>query len=276
MKKHLLLISAALAFGLTACGQPAEEATPSAAVTSSAEPTAMVTATVAPVTTVSAVPALPVPEHTPAEATAAPAPVPTMTPKPIVISTPEPVPTQTPEPSPEPTLETVPTPDLEQQSCPTDEEVLASYREAREAYNWFDLETLDAHQDEKVELDGILYAQVADERFPNMDSFRGYLKTLFSDEIVDSLLPIDGQQYVEIEGLLYVSEGARGTDITKGALTLSVIWPQEEESMSCTVQAEIELLDEETLSTVVGSESYEFPYQKVGDKWVFTHFESII
>ena len=157
-------------------------------------------------------------------------------------------------------------------SRPTDEEVLAAYREAQEAYNWFDLATLEGLQDGKVEHQGDLYARVADERCPNMDSFRGYLKTLFSDEVVDGLLPMDGQQYVELDGQLYVLEGARGTDITKGAVTLSVVWPMEEEPLTCTVRAEVELLDEATLSTVVGSEVHEFPYQKVGDKWVFTWF----
>ena len=150
--------------------------------------------------------------------------------------------------------------------------MLSAYREAQTAYNWFAVMTLEGHQDGKVEYQGNLYARVADERFPNMDSFRGYLKTLFSDEVVDSLLPLEGQQYVEIDGQLYVLEGARGMDITKGAITQSVVWPQEDDPLSCTVRAEVELLDEETLSTVVGSQVYEFPYQKVGDKWVFTWF----
>ena len=107
---------------------------------------------------------------------------------------------------------------------PTDEEVLSVYREAQTAYDWFVVATLEGHQDGKVEFEGNLYARVADERFPNMDSFRGYLKTLFSDEVVDGLLPLEGRQYVEIDGQLYVLEGARGTDITKGAVTLSVVW----------------------------------------------------
>lgn len=168
----------------------------------------------------------------------------------------------TPEPTPEPVR-------------PSDEEVLATYREAQEAYNWFNLATLEGYQEEKLEYQGLLYARVADERFPTMDSFRVYLKTLFSDEVVDSLLPMGGQQYVEIDGQLCVLEGGRGTDITKGAVTLSVVWPQVEEPLTCTVRAEVGLLDEETLSTVVGSEVYEFPYQKVGDKWVFTWFAPI-
>lgn len=291
MKKRLIFISIVLALGLTACGRQTEEATPSAQATISPVPrptvTVMATATAAPETTASATPATPRPEPTQTEATASPAPTPTPVPTPEPVQTPAPVPTppptpvQTPPPTPEPTPEPLPseptvTPEpTAEPTRPRDEDVLEAYRTAREAYNWFDLETLEAHQDEKVELDGNVYARVADERFPNMDSFRSYLKTLFSDEVVDALLPIGGRQYVEINGRLYVSEGARGTDITKGAVTLSVVWPQEGETMSCTVRAEVELLDEETLATVVGTEEYEFPYQKVGDKWVFTRFESI-
>ena len=266
MKKRLIFISAVMALGLAACGQPAEEVTPSAALTPSPKPTVVATATAAPVPTV-----IPTPEPAPVVDTAMPAP--TATVKPTPTSEPHPIPTQ--ELSPEPTIEPEPTPIPEQPFRPTDEEVLEVYREAQTAYNWFAVETLEGHQDEKVEYQGDLYARVADERFPNMDSLRGYLKTMFSDEVVDGLLPLEGRQYVEIEGQLYVLEGARGTDITKGAVTLSVVWPQEDEPLTCTVRAEVELLDEETLSTVVGSEVYEFPYQKVGDKWVFTWFTPI-
>ena len=274
MKKNLILIFAVLAFGLAACGQLAEEATPSAVPTSSPQPTAIVTAAVTPAASATVTPAvISTPEPAPTAVVTSPVPMPTLTRKPI----PEPKPTAapTPEPAVEPTAEPEPSPTPELPSRPTDEEVLAAYRAACEAYNWFAVKTLDAHQDEKVELDGALYAKVADERFPNMDSLRGYLKTLFSDEVVDNLLPLDGQQYVEINGQLYVREGARGTDVTKGALTLSVEWPLESEPVSCIVRAEVELLDAETLSAVVGREVHEFPYQRVGDKWVFTWFAPI-
>lgn len=297
MNRRLILISIVLALGLTACSQPAAESSPSAVPTPSPaptaaptpRPTAAVTVSVAPVVT--AAPATP--EPTPEAVTPAPTAEtqPTVPPTPTVpdgspVPTAEPTPAQSPEPTPDATPAATPEPlpsepvlppeVTPEPARPTDEAVLEAYRTAREAYNWFDLCTLEGHQDEKRELDGMLYARVADERFPNMDSFRSYLKTLFSDEVVDGLLPIGGQQYVEIDGQLYTSEGGRGTDITKGAVTLSVVWPPEGEVMACTVRAEVELLDEETLSTVIGTEVHEFPYQKVGDKWVFTHFESIM
>lgn len=288
MKKYLIPVSAVLLLVLAACGQQAAELTPSAAVSPAPKPAVTVPATAAPTAAKPAVTVTPTPEPAlpevteepaPMEVSAVPAPTPapTAAPKPVQTPAPVPQPTPTPEPVPEPTEEPepAPVPSAEPSRQPTDEEVLSVYREAQTAYDWFAVATLEGHQDEKVEFQGDLYARVADERFPNMDSLRGYLKTLFSDEVVDGLLPLEGRQYVEINGQLYVLEGARGTDITKGAVTLSVVWPQEEEPLTCTVRAEVELLDEETLSTVVGSEIYEFPYQKVGDKWVFTWFAPI-
>ena len=272
MKKRSIWLAAALLIGLAACGRTAVEVTPTPQPT--IEPTIEVTA--APLPTAAApVPSVPVtPAPTPAAVPETPEPISTPSPEP----TPIPTPTPTPAPTPEPTPEVITTPEplpTEPPARPSDEEVLSAYRAAEEAYGWFDLCTLGGSPEGQVEREGIIYTRVSDERFPNMDSFRGYLKTLFSDEVVDSLLPVGGQQYVEIDGVLYVSEGARGADITKGALILSVVWPQEAEPMSCTVRAEVELLDGETLSTVVGSQVYEFPYQRVGDKWVFTQFESI-
>lgn len=302
MKKRSIWLTAALLVGLAACSRTAVEVTPTPQPI--AQPTERITAAPTPAASAPAPSAVTTPASTPTAAEESPEPVLTPSPIPTSLPTPSPAPTQTPvavssqapvptqaatptpapvpEPTPtpaaEPTPEVVATPEplpTANPARPSDEEVLAAFRKAWEAYNWFDLYALEGHQDEKKELDGMVYSRVADERFPNMDSFRSYLKTLFSDEVVDGLLPIGGQQYVEIDGQLYTSEGGRGTDITKGAVTLSVLWPQEEEPLTCTVRAEVELLDEETLSTVVGSELHEFPYQKVGEKWVFTHFETI-
>lgn len=269
MKKRSIWLTAALLIGLAACSRTAVEVTSTPQPT--IEPTIEVTAVPVPTATAPA-----------PSAPATPAPTPAATPEPISTPSPEPTPIPTPAPTPEPTPEPTPqviaTPEplpTEPPARPSDEEVLSAYRAAEEAYGWFVLCTLPENPEEQVEQDGTIYSRVSDERFPNMDSFRGYLKTLFSDEVVDGLLPVGGRQYVEIDGALYVSPGGRGSDISKGTLTLSVVWPQEAESLSCIVRAEVDLLDGETLSTVVGSQVYEFPYQRVGDKWVFTQFESI-
>lgn len=284
MKKYLIPISVALLITLAACGQPTEEVIPSAAVTPAPKPTETVTVTAAP-TAEPAETSVPTPSPLPVEVTAALTPEPTPTPTPRPVSTPEPTvtppPVQTPEPTqdpvtvlpPEVVLTPAPTPEP---ARPSDEEVLEAYRRANEAYGWFMKATLPAHQDDVREgEDGAVFHKVADERFPTLNDLRNYLKTLFSDEIVDTLLPADGQQYVDLDGALYVQEGGRGSDISKGALTLAVEWPQDGNESWCTVVGIVEILNIDDLQTVVGEETYRFPYQKVGDKWVFTQFESI-
>lgn len=239
MKKRTLLLAAAGAILLAGC----------APVQTVAEPTpAVQTAHTALTPTATA-------EPTPEETGPAPA-VPTAAP------TPEPTPEPTPAPTPEPPRR------------PSDEEVLAAYGQAVEAYGWFDLTTLPLDFTQPKTVGELTYYPVADDRFPTMDSLQAYLKGLFSDEIVDGLLPLDGEHYREIDGVLCAADAARGSDLTKGEITYCVVWP-EGEPVSCTLRAEVEVLDEADLTTVTGAQVYEFPYQKVGEKWVFTHFESI-
>lgn len=191
---------------------------------------------------------------------------PEVTQSPLPVNSPEP--TATPSSTPEPTATPEP-------ARPTDEEVLAAYRAAYEAYTWFDLATLPLDYEAPPRGENGEYYPVADERFPNMDALRGYLKGLFSDEVVDRLLPMDGEHYVEIDGALCAMDGMRGTNENSGTVTQTVVWPEEGGDTLCTVHVEVELLWEEE-NYPEGKRAYDFPYQKVGDKWVFTHFESIM
>lgn len=271
MKKHLILIAAALALALTACGQRLEEVTPTAAATAAPKPTVVATATATPVAKVTAVPTVaPTPEPAPAVVTATPAPVSTETPKPVPAPTPEPLLTPAPVPTPEPAIEPEPT---ETPSRPDDETVLLAYHEAEEAYRWFDLITLPVESDNGVIGSG--YYPVSDERFPTMDALRNYLKGLFSDEVVDRLLPLDGEHYVEIDGVLCAVQMDRGSNENTGSITETVIWPEDGGDSFCTVHVEVDLIWEEP-AYPEGKRTYDFPYQKVGEKWVFTHFESIM
>lgn len=177
-------------------------------------------------------------------------------------------PVLTPAPSGEPVVSPVP-------ARPTDEEVLSAYHQAEEAYRWFDLTTLPLDYTQTKLVGEAVYYPVSDERFPTMDALRGYLKTLFSDEIVDALLPLDGVHYLEIDGALCAMEADRGTDENSGTVIETVNWPQEGGDALCTVQVSVELLWEDE-NYPEGKRTYDFPYQKVGDKWVFTHFEPIM
>lgn len=272
MNKKILILTAAMAVALTACGPKEQE--DDAVDTASPVPSAAVTAAPTPVST--AVPPAETPEasesaapvtETPQESETAVEPAASPAVESPVLDDPDPISTSAAD-----------HPARNEKNVPTDEEVLSRYRAADEAYRWFAICTLSGDPDDTQMEGELLYTRVADPRFPTMESLRGYLKTLFSDEVVDGLLPCDGTQYMDFDGGLYVSEGARGSDTSKGGVTLMVIWPEGEEPVSCTVRATVELLDWPDGSdepVVIGEQIYEFPYQLVGDKWVFTQFESI-
>lgn len=292
----------------TAAATAAQTASPTTAPTpvATAEPTAIHTAepvsTPAPTPAPTAVPSAQASASPSVEPTASVAPTPALevTPPPMVSTAqpPEPTeslcglpvaPTPTPEMSEPPAVMETPAP-LESQkpARPTDEEVLAAYNRAAEVFSWYA-----GYSDEGLALDGtdmislpllenggeIVMFRVTRPGLNNMDELRAYLKTIFSDEVVDGLMkdfPLGAAGFADgPEGGLYCSGAGRGSDISRGGVTVEVVWPLEEEPVQCTVRASVELLDLNDLQTVTGTQVYEFPYQKVGEKWVFTSFESI-
>ena len=193
---------------------------------------------------------------------------------PAVVSTPEPTPdagpVDTPEPalSPEP-VESAPAAD----EGPNDEEVLGAYRAAVEAFWWFQVEPLPFDREDSQEVDGVTYYRVD---YPGIDStvtLRGYLKGLFSDDLVEELLPYDGTQYVDIDGVLYGQDGGRGADATRGAETVQVL--RDDNPNRRIVRVSVEELDPEQNGAVVGTLTFDFPYEKVGEKWIFTDFSLV-
>lgn len=281
MKKILTRLTAVLIvviIGLSGCGEKPETATPP--VTATPAPSAVPAATAKPDPT-----PVPVPTVTPAVESPAPTatPTPVATPRPTQsVSTPPPAPTPTPVPSAEPSPELTPLPEARLD----DEVVLAAYREAAETFGWFagyrapELDVSDQITIMAEDRGGeVTLYRVIRPGLNSMEELRAYLKTLFSDEIVDELLKNGSAMFADgPEGGLYTSGAGRGSDITKGGLVLSVLWPAEGNDTLCTVQAEVELLEwpEGAAEPVVtGTQVYQFPYQKVGDKWVFTQFVSI-
>lgn len=153
---------------------------------------------------------------------------------------------------------------------PDDEAVLAAYRQAVEAFWWFQVETMPFDLEAPQTVDGEIYYPVDYPGIATLSDLRGYLKSLFSDQLVEELLPYDGTQYIEVDGRLCVRDGARGTDITRGAETVQVV--RDGNPDRCVVLVTVEVLDPEQDFAVTGSVSYEFPYERVGETWIFTDF----
>ena len=205
------------------------------------------------------------PPETQESAVPSPSAVPTSSP--TVEPTPDPVESADPSPSVEPTATPA------SYDGPNDEEVLTAYRAAVEAFWWFQVETLPLDRTDSREVDGQVYYRVD---YPGIDStanLRGYLKSLFSDDLVEMLLPYDGTQYIDIDGVLYGLDGGRGTDITRGAETLQVL--RDGDPDRCTVRVTVEVVDPEQDNAVVNTLTFDFPYEKVGEKWIFTDFSLV-
>lgn len=283
MKKYLIL-SVTLLLGLSACGQPGAEVTPTASVATAA-PTQIVSP--APLITVS-----PEPSVTPY----IPEPMETVSPEPTAEISTEPM--QGPSPQPTPTAEVELTPELpvepspeltvspapvESPARPDDEEVLTAYRAAKEAHGWMtDSTSVYGYDDSGLALDPadqqvltltlgdgteevLVFDRITRPDLDSLETLRGYLKSLFSDEIVDDLMTFQTQVFVEGEqGGLYALPSQVQQPQQPG-VALTVQWLEEEEPVSCQISALVD--GEETVRQSL--------YQKVGDKWVFTQFECI-
>ena len=177
-------------------------------------------------------------------------PVQTVTPSAAPVESASPAPAESEpvlvEPVPMPTPTPTAAPELSE--GPTDEEILAAYQMAEEACGWFVLAPPELDRTEQRTVGELTYCRVDDPRFSNLAELRGYLKTLFSDTLVDQLLPIDGTQYVELDGVLYTIDGGRVT---------------------------VEVLDPEQDYAVTGTEEHDFLYEQVGDQWIFTTFSAV-
>ena len=192
----------------------------------------------------------------PPAVTAAPTPTPTPTPTPPAPS----APAETEQPSPAP-------------AGPSDEAVLEAYSRAEEAWSWFAVAPPELDRGAVLERDGRSYCRVDDPRFSTLSELRGYLKGLFSDRLVEELLPIDGVQFLEEDGALYAVDGGRGADITRGAETVQVL--RDGTPGRCVVRVTVQVLDPEQDYAVTGSETLDFPYEQVGDRWLFTSFSAV-
>lgn len=260
MKKYLILLAAVLAVvGLEGCRSPEKAESPEVEVS--------VPTTVLPTAfhTVSAAPTRGPESPEAAETGTSPAENPNVL--------------ESVEPTVEPPVEPMTTPSAAQAADgPSDEEILRVYRKATEAFSWFA-----GYGDSGLALDledtqvraYLTYFRVTAPELNSVNDLRAYLKTMFSDEVVDGLLKPGQDHFLDIGSGLYALSAGRGADPTKGGITTAVLWPEEENPKSCTVQTTVEVLDPNNGYAVTGQQVYSFPYAQVGDKWVFTQFESI-
>lgn len=151
-------------------------------------------------------------------------------------------------------------------------EVLAAYERAQRVYGWFDLAPLPT-SGEPVSVNGAAYYRVDMEGMEELEDLRACLRGVFSQELTDRLL--DGRsariQYRDVNGVLFAAGEGRDPDAGKGEARVEV---EQEEETVCYVNVTVDLLGEDR-ETVVGLESWSFPYAFVEDRWVFTDFRLV-
>lgn len=148
----------------------------------------------------------------------------------------------------------------------TEEEILAAYDRAEEAYGWFYLATLPCGSEERI-VDGWIYRRVDYPGMENLADLRAYLRGLFSEELAASLLETGGTHplYRDVEGVLYALPTSRERDESVREMTAEVE-PYGEAGYS--VQVSVETSAQGALVV----ENHSFPYEFVEDRWVFTDF----
>lgn len=151
----------------------------------------------------------------------------------------------------------------------TEDEVLAAYERAVDIYSWFDLAQLPSAE-ESTTVDGVSYRKVDYPGITDMEDLNAYLRGSFSEEVAARLMATGGERplYREIDGVLYVAPSGRSRDADKGEIRMQV---EQVSETAYEVNVAVDLLAEDR-ETVTGVECWSFPYEFVGDRWVFTDF----
>lgn len=173
--------------------------------------------------------------------------------------------------------ETTATPESEDTTAkaPTDAEIKALFDRAYDVYQWFELEKLDVETaaDGSVvmyEIDGNYCGKVDDPRVASFDELKSIVQQYFSADISAYLLQ-DGLYFRGDDGL-YRILADRGGDVTRGKILSEGVTARTDTSITYTVTVEsIDAVKE----SVTGSEDLDFICEKIGDRWLFTQFQSI-
>lgn len=160
------------------------------------------------------------------------------------------------------------------ESYPTEEDVIAAYREAYELAAMFRIATDGG-------MDAILYQGMQYQRIDRFDSYEDFLAQMyghFSSDLVFGFLwstlttqdDLPADQFIEYKGDLYAVDCVRGTNIHMGDETYTVTQMTDTAIVLCVT---IEIVDPG--SEEAGARGYEaffFSYEYIGGNWVFTTF----
>lgn len=144
------------------------------------------------------------------------------------------------------------------------------YDKAREADSWFSTYagiTMANSYSVRVG-SGSTYSRVYSDKFKTLKDMENYLCTLFSEKIVEDLL--SSRTFIDIDGQIYCSEASGGFN------SLKIKYTSIEKVNDNKYIYYVHLIETFPDDTDEGKEIYtvQYPYEYIGDRWVFTDFPS--
>ncbi|MCQ2749862.1 MAG: hypothetical protein MJ246_08000 [Clostridia bacterium] len=145
----------------------------------------------------------------------------------------------------------------------SDDDVIKLFKKAEEASYWFRVCSLEEggyDPESGLSIVG---------RFKTLEEMKDYLKVLFSEELIDEF--ISNSRYEDVDGVLMVMAGARGTNIFMRDSTYEVVRLSDKKIKLIET---VDVLDE-TLENHDHYESFDFLLEKINGSWVFTVFPTV-
>ncbi len=145
---------------------------------------------------------------------------------------------------------------------------------AFEVYGWFTSNPL-SHES-RIYSDVLPYYKVTDERFSSLKELSAAVRKIFSDSIATRLL--ESGLYIDIEGQLYVNKSLDSADVATSSSGDNVISKEvysvvSEDQEKIVYRAEVSYTAKQSASDSEDALSYDFIYEKIDGKWVFTQFD---
>ena len=152
---------------------------------------------------------------------------------------------------------------------PTEEETITAYKAASEAYEFALITPFPIDETaEAAEIGNYTYYPVIHDTIKTFADYENYLKEHFSSVLVTGYTREVILTYRDHNGSLYALPAGRGQDQTLGNENYTY---QKESDKKIILKVEVDTLADDR-TTVTGSKMFDFTYELVDGKWVFTAF----
>ena len=164
----------------------------------------------------------------------------------------------------------------------TEADVLNFYTAASAVYDWFTMTTLPLDYADTREADGLTYCRVDAEdlslpagaesvTIASLADLRSVVEAYFSPEVADGLLALSPDHYKDFDGVLYATDGGRGSNIylLDKAVTAEQV---DADHWTVTVTFYADSWAFEEPSTTIGYSQAVLDLEHTADGWKFTSF----